>query len=563
MRRSLRGLKLKLRQPRARGAALWNDVRLLPAGLCCWLAAAAGIQLPAAVAKVVGFSLLGLAILVVVVIAYGKYGAAPLWQCVVTVGLATVFLLFSNAVTTARIPELIQQGSMQRSTLEFELHIDESPTDIGDSLPTDLIAATITRASRGEQGSSVNLPVRVQGDQHWLGLRGGDTVRILGELRPFPGAPKTRLLLLPKTTPTVLSASDSITVVDVLRQRLRADSLSVWAASWPDAAALLPGMTIGDRSGLPPALGQAMKVVGLSHLTAVSGMNCSVVLIGIVLLARTLRLPRYLSALAGILALSCFVIVVGAQASVLRAATMGVLGVVAVLGGRSKQQLALLSTAVLVLLLIDPWLALDFGFLLSVLATFGLITSAQAIQKLLARWLPESIALALAVPLTAQLFCAPVIVLLTPKFSSYALFANILAAPVVTICTLAGIVAIPLLLLAPGFASPLLFISGLGAGWVADVARFFAALPGASLPWPEGVPGVLLMAIAPLLLLAAGVLYSRRGRWVAELLAAAPGLAVLCCLLKALLRGLSLALVMLLGWLASRWLFARLYGLPM
>ncbi|WP_394937882.1 ComEC/Rec2 family competence protein [Psychromicrobium sp. YIM B11713] len=254
-------------------------------------------------------------------------------------------------------------------------------------------------------------------------------------------------------------------------------------------------MTIGDRSQLPVDLAQAMKTTGLSHLTAVSGMNCGVVLFGTILAARFLRIQRYFASAFGGAFLVLFIAVVGPDPSVIRASLMGSLGLLSMLGGRPKQLISLLCFTVILVLLFDSSLALSFGFALSVAATAGLIVLGPGLQSKLARILPHWLATGLAIPLAAQLSCAPIIVLLNPALTIYALPANLLVAPVVACTTILGTLALPVLPLLPGVAMVLLTLSGLCVAWVALIARFFAVLPGAMLPWPDGPWGVSLMCL--------------------------------------------------------------------
>src|SRR5699024_8124394 len=104
-------------------------------------------------------------------------------------------------------------------------------------------------------------------------------------------------------------------------------------------------------------------------------------------------------------------------------------GLLAVLLGRPSQAVAALCVTVVLLLLVDPWLARSYGFALSVLATAGLVLGTAPIARTLARVVPRWLAVAVAVPVAAQLACAPVIVLLDPSVSLYAVPANLLAAP--------------------------------------------------------------------------------------------------------------------------------------
>ena len=171
--------------------------------------------------------------------------------------------------------------------------------------------------------------------------------------------------------------------------------------------------------------------------------------------------------------------------------------------GRSGRGLSFLCLAVIGLLLMDPGLSLRFGFLLSVLATLGIVLAGRRIMGWLPPAVPRWAAAGLAVPLSAQAFCGPVIVLLQPQFSTYALPANLAAAVLVPPVTLLGTAAVPLVPLVPGAAGALMAVAGACTTGVAGVARFAASLPGAALPWPEGIFGLCTMALFSIVTLAA------------------------------------------------------------
>jgi competence protein ComEC len=174
---------------------------------------------------------------------------------------------------------------------------------------------------------------------------------------------------------------------------------------------------------------------------------------------------------------------------------MGAIALASLAGGRAGRGLSFLCLAVTALLLSDPALGTSFGFLLSVLATLGIIVLGRRIMD----WVPHSVprwaAAAIAVPLSAQLLCGPVIVVLQPQFSIYSLLANMLVAPLVAPVTILGTAAVPLVALVPWLATALIGTAGIFAAGVAAIARFTAGLPGAAPPWPEGPFGLLTMVL--------------------------------------------------------------------
>ncbi len=276
--------------------------------------------------------------------------------------------------------------------------------------------------------------------------------------------------------------------------RLRATFATTAARLGGDGAALLPGLAIGDRSAVDGPLDAAMKQSSLSHLTAVSGANCAV-LVGLIMLAGGyLGLGRGLRIAASLVVLLGFVVLVTPEPSVMRAALMAALVLLTLASGRPVRGLPVLAGAVLLLLLLDPWLARNYGFVLSVLATGGLLLLSGPLSRLLGHVLPLWLAMVIAVPLAAQLVCQPVLILLSPTLPLYGVVANMLVAPAAPIATVIGLFACICLPIAPSLGAVLAQLAWLPASWVAAVARFFAGLPLAQLPWPGGVAGSLLLA---------------------------------------------------------------------
>ena len=118
---------------------------------------------------------------------------------------------------------------------------------------------------------------------------------------------------------------------------------------------------------------------------------------------------------------------------------MGTVALVALGTDGRHRALRGLGAAVVVLLLVDPGLAVSAGFALSVLATAGILLLAPAWRDALARWLPRWLAEAIAVPAAAQLACTPLVAAISGQVSLVAVAANLLVAPVVGPATVLGL----------------------------------------------------------------------------------------------------------------------------
>ncbi|KNC17783.1 hypothetical protein AC792_13100 [Arthrobacter sp. RIT-PI-e] len=506
---------------------LWQgDLRLLPSAVVAWAAAAWAIRVDATDAT--GAGLVAVAVAVVLaswVILRRRSGrrraVIPVQALAPAATLALVLLAAGGSLVRAEsgpVGDAVTSGS----SFTAVLRISGEPRSLGPGafgggdrilLDAEVIGGVL-------QGTEfvAETPVAVLAGDAWSEVAMGDTVTVLGSAEPPDRVGRARALFLPATEPVIEQAEGWLASTDALRSAFRDHSRHD-----DRDGGLLPGMALGDRTGLDPDLEENMKTTGLTHLTAVSGANCSYVIAFAFLGLRLVRCPRFPAAVGAVLALVGFVLLVRPEPSVLRAAVMGAIGVAAVLSGRGKVSLTLLLLSIIVLLAFDPWLSLSFAFMLSVAATLGLVTAGPLVVASLSAVLPQFVAQVLAIPLTAQLFCTPILVVLQPSLPVYSLPANILASPVVPAITLLGMLAVLALIAAPVLVQPLVGTAQLGTRWVANTADMLAAAPAASLPWIAGPPGVIVSFLSCALVL---TLIVYRERLVAQVAARRGALAV-------------------------------------
>jgi competence protein ComEC len=287
-----------------------------------------------------------------------------------------------------------------------------------------------------------------------------------------------------------------------IRSGLRAASAGLPASE----AGLLPGLVVGDTSRIPAADTADFKTAGLSHLTAVSGTNLAIVVAVMFGLLSWTPLGIRMRAATSAVALVGFVVLARPSPSVLRAAAMGLLALLAVGLGRPRALLPSLLAAVTALLLFRPTLAVQPGFALSVLATLALLVLTPGWTARLRMWLPDRLgrlAPFLAAPLAAQVACAPVIAGIGGGVSIVAIPANLLALPAVAVTTMLGLTAALLSQLSTGAAALLCTIARWPCWWLVRVARVAAHSPLATLTAPSGVLGVLVVSAASVALVAA------------------------------------------------------------
>jgi competence protein ComEC len=276
---------------------------------------------------------------------------------------------------------------------------------------------------------------------------------------------------------------------------LRANYVALLSGVTPDSKVLVAGLAMGETADLSEELEDQMRSVSLTHLVAVSGANCAIVVGMVYLLCVRLRLGRTGRTVVSLTSLVGYVMLVGPDPSVLRAAVMTASVIVMVALGRGTWALNALAIASIILLVADPWLAVEYGFGLSVLATSGILLLAPAMTEKLATKMPLPLALGLSVTMSAQLLCLPLLLQLQPGLPTYSVIANLLAGPMVAPVTVLGILAVVLTPIAPWSVGPITWLASIGTFLIESVAIFFAELPIVYFPWVTGLLATILSGL--------------------------------------------------------------------
>ncbi|MCW2641901.1 MAG: ComEC/Rec2-related protein [Dactylosporangium sp.] len=498
------------------------DLRLAGVAAGTWLAALATLHLSWR-AGVVLAGVAGVAVVVVFVssgaVSSGAVSSGAVGNWAVGSGLAArmaaigvlIGIVTGAGVTASRVA-LRDAGPVatlahQRATVRADLVVTDDPRltrGVVGRPAQYAIAADLTRL-RVTGRPALRLSVRVLvlgGDPAWPGVLPGQRVVVEGRLGAPRGGDLRSAVLTARGAPQLVGrASWAQRAAGRLRTGLR----RACAPLPPEPGGLLPGLVVGDTTRLEPAVADDFRTTGMTHLLAVSGSNVAIV-IGVVLgLARWCRAGPRLAAAVSVVALVGFVILVRPSPSVLRAAALGALALVALASGRPRSAVPGLAAVVVLLVLVDPQLAGEPGFALSVLATAGLLLIAPGWRDALRRHrVPAGLAEAIAVPAAAQLTCAPVIAALSGTIGIVAVPANLLAVPAVPPATVLGVAAALLSPVWPAGAELAAWLAAWPARWLVLVGHYGAQTPAGVAPWPAGaVGGVLLAGVLLALLVAA------------------------------------------------------------
>ena len=509
--------------PEGRGVL---DLRLVPAALAVWAVTALGLVwgwMPAALVAAVATG--------AVPVVWGtstKRSNGLLVVLILAAVAGTGVALSVHQVESHPLRTAATHGA--RTVVRVELADRPTPlhgASFGASKAEDRALAKATLQAVREHGQWI----RAGGDvlllvptAQWRDLIAGQEVTVTGKaVVPQNGELAVAMLQVSQPPKSVSAAPAWQRGAEVLRDGLRRTSASVLS---PIAAALLPGLVVGDTTALPPEVVRDFHTSGLAHLMAVSGANVAIVCGAVLLLLRLCGAGPVVSAVGAGLALAGFVILAGPAPSVLRAAVMGAIALLALVLGRDRSALPALSASVMVLVLLSPGLAMSAGFVLSVIATAALVLLAPGwAESLRARGVPPGVAEALAVSAAAHVVTAPVVAALSGEVSVVALAANLLAEPVVAPATVLGVLATITAPVSPWLAEAFTWLSAPELEWLAAVAHHAAAFPGAAFSWPAGSFGGLLLAALTLLSLI--VLRNKKIRWTVAALVLVVGLCFL------------------------------------
>jgi competence protein ComEC len=511
-------------------AAAPLDVRLVPAALTSWIVTAAGTLWP--VGRVFASCCVMLAAVSGALLWYAarrpgqsarlrSISAGLVAIGVVGAGFGLAIALRADAVS--RHPITAAFGTAVPVTV--------TPSEAALSLGRGrlMFRGTLQRLRADEMSGRVVVFARASDfGSETGGLMVGQPVRFTARITHPSRHDLTVAVLNATGRPTLGQASAVQRAAHTVRSRFVAAVRDVLP---PDQAAMLPALVLGDTSAVAAETSREFRAAGMTHLTAVSGANVTIVC-GAVLFSARLIGPRVAVLLAAV-ALVAFVIVVQPTASVLRAAVMGAIALAGILSSRRRQAIPALSASVLVLMAAAPHLAVDVGFALSVLATAALIVIAPVwSRRLVGQGCPKPLADALAVAWAAHVVTAPLVAGISGRVSLVGAVANLAVAAVIAPITVLGSGAAVLCVLWPVGAQLLIRFTGPELWWVLSVAHWAAGMPGATVPVPAGTPGVLVVGAATVLVVALW-----RWRWFR----AVTGLAVtvgLGCLLAWSLSGL-------------------------
>ena len=274
-----------------------------------------------------------------------------------------------------------------------------------------------------------------------------------------------------------------------------------------EQSALCVGILIGDREKISDITEDNFKKSNLTHMLAVSGSHITYIIVALTtILSKT---NRKFSLIITILFLLFFTVLTGFTASVLRASIMGIITLLASILHRKSDTINNLGISSIIILIYNPYLLVDAGFLLSYAGTIGIILFSKKISNgisiivnkinpnllnieqnnnskiLSVKSIIEKIILyvnsSLSVTLSANIVIIPVMAYMFSTISFTFWISNILAGPVMEVVTIFGFIVYFISIAFPILAQFLGIALNLLLTVLLKIAEISSKIPGASI----------------------------------------------------------------------------------
>jgi len=280
-----------------------------------------------------------------------------------------------------------------------------------------------------------------------------------------------------------------------------------------DQASLLAAITLGERTGIPSQISQAFLGSGTYHILAISGLNVSLLAGALLFVLKAIRVPLRLRALLSMGLITFYAALAGGSPSVVRAAVMADVYLLAVVLDREADPLNTLAISALALLLWQPLFVWDVGFQLTFVATWAILAAVnwRPLLRLPTPWRWGTAPLVLSA--AAFLGTAPILASIFHRISPVAILANLPIVPLSGLLTGAGMLFGLMAMAIPQSLGLFVTLIGFFIELLVNLAGWFARLPLASVQLPS--PSSPMVACYYIALGAAAAATGRRWlRWV-------------------------------------------------
>lgn len=297
----------------------------------------------------------------------------------------------------------------------------------------------------------------------------GDQVEVTGKLYPMRGSNQARIAYA-----QLGKISQDTSLLNAITRRF---SAGIQNALPEPVASFGLGILVGQRNTMPEEMNEQLKTVGLVHIVAVSGYNLTILIRGV----SRLRLgSKYQQLVLSLSLIAVFVVITGFSASIVRAALVSMLGLLAWYYGRQVRPVLLLLFAAALTAMARPFYIWgDLGWYLSFLAFFGILVIGPTIIRRFFKRQPRLLTLVVIETLAAEVMALPLIMMIFGELSLIALLANAIIVPLVPLAMLlsavAGLAGMLIAPIAGWFAWPAVLLMT----FMLDVVQVLSKVPSA------------------------------------------------------------------------------------
>ena len=295
-----------------------------------------------------------------------------------------------------------------------------------------------------------------------------DFVEATGKLYPTVGS---RQATMSYADITVIATTNSW--VDNIRTKF---IIGIESALPEPAASFAIGILVGQRSMLPEYLLEALTVVGLVHIVAVSGYNLTIIVNFVKRIGY--KLSRFQLLATSLVLIYGFILISGFSPSIVRASLVSVFGLVAWYFGRKiRPWLLILLVASLTAIYNPYYVWSDIGWYLSFLAFIGILIIAPILTQLLK--IKNSIINMAVESFSAQIMTTPLIMMVFGRVSLIGLVANVIVVPIVPLAMLLSFIAGISGVLLPFLSAYLAIPARITLNFIIIITEKLATVPGA------------------------------------------------------------------------------------
>ena len=313
-------------------------------------------------------------------------------------------------------------------------------------------------------------------------LAPGDRIRVYGEIsiRPLSLDSLSEAMKYRKGYKYQIESAEVLSVTEgnpPLNLRIREGARNLLIEKQGErAGGFSYAMMFGDAEYMEEADKTAMREVGVAHVFAISGLHIGVLAGALLFLLRKLKVKDGVSLLILLLIFGFYAYLVGFTPSVLRAAIMVSVGLLASHFGARYDDISALSFAAILILIVRPLLLFDLSFIMSFLSIFGLHSLSRPLKKAFQnKGVKEKLAEALSLSIATTIALLPVSAVVFGRISLVGFLLNLVVVPLASVSYVITLIGVLLTAVIPSFGA-VLCVTALLPRAISEVSAWAASL---------------------------------------------------------------------------------------